>query len=222
MTIQTITRDGQSYTYEELFNLGPKEAVALHNKLNPDAPTKRFADKQSGVKRIWKLLEGQPAAAGPSPDAVKSPQPAPEPKKAEAPKTPKPEKKVREPKARRPRERRFVYPPKDEIKHPANSKSYRATLLRMMSRPGGATFAQLMAATWGRRIGADKDPMTAEIADKTTYEGIRLCHTYVGYGLRQHDGKPTDQCPDGTTLGAIYLIGHGNRVVAPITFDKDE
>lgn len=208
MTIETRTHKGESYTYEGLYNLSGPDMVKLYNALCPTNPTKRFGDKKAGVTRIWAALGGE----GASEEA-----PKPE-KKAEAPKPPKPPAEPKAAKARRKRERRFVYPPKDEIKLPKSGKSYRATLLRMMSRPGGATFAQLMAATWGRRIGED---MTEEVADKTTYEGIRLCHVYVGYGLRQHDGKPTDQCPDGTTAGAIYLIGHGNRIVPQITFDKD-
>jgi hypothetical protein len=47
----------------------------------------------------------------------------------------------------------------------------RAALLELLSRKGGATFQECMMATgWSR---------------KDCYEGIRLLHYYVGYGLNQ-------------------------------------
>lgn len=208
MTIATRTFKDQQFTYEELFNLGGPELVKLHNQINPNAPTKRFADKQSAVKRVWAALGGDVAAAPVKPE-----------KKADAPKPEKPVKTPKAPKARKKREMRFVYPPLDEIREVKRGGSHRATLLKMMSREQGATFGQLMAATWGRH-----EDMTEEVQKKTTYEGIRLCHTYVGYGLRQYykdDPQTRDQCPEGTPEGAIYLIGPGNRRVPPLSFDKE-
>jgi hypothetical protein len=205
MTIETRTYGGEEYTYEGLFNLSGPDLVKLHNKLNPNGATKRFGDKQAGVKRVWAVLGGERAEATPKPEKPKA-----EPK---APKAAKP--KV----DRKKREMRFVYPPLDEIREVKRGNSHRATLLKMMSRPQGATFAQLQAATWGRH-----EDMTEEVQRKTTYEGIRLCHTYVGYGLRQYysnDPHTKDQCPEGTPEGAIYLIGPGNRRVPPISFDKE-
>lgn len=58
---------------------------------------------------------------------------------------------------------------KEQREHKAGTK--RATVLEMLTNNGGATFAQIQEATkWD---------------DRTAYEGIRLIHGYLGYGLRE-------------------------------------
>jgi hypothetical protein len=101
---------------------------------------------------------------------INPPAPAPkvkaEPKVQASPK-PKVEKKVIE---RKPRGMRFFFPVADEIKN-VRPGTHRATLVELLSTKEGASFEECQAAT-----GWDK---------KTCYEGIRLLHSYVGYGMTQ-------------------------------------
>ena len=73
----------------------------------------------------------------------------------------------------------FDFSPKDEVRAPREGSSRAAVLALLVT---GATFDEVMAATWGKRKGWDADKKR-----KTTYEGIRLCHLSNGYGLRQDE-----------------------------------
>lgn len=169
--------------------------VTLYNKLAADHSTDevkavtRFSDRATAVKRVEALLtkcgmkvavvvDGVPTlvheATGTDPEtgaaeqeAVNAAVAAPAPAKAE----------------RKRRGFRFVFPARDEIKGHREGTN-RAKLVEMMSRPAtaergaGATFEELRAAT-----GWD---------EKTCYEGTRLVHYYLGYGMRQDaDGRIT-------------------------------
>jgi len=67
---------------------------------------------------------------------------------------------------------RFVFPKKDEIKT-AREGSKRAQVVALLSRPEGATLAEIMTET-----GWD---------EKNAYEGTRLVHFYLGYGMKQDE-----------------------------------
>lgn len=173
-------------------------------------PTKRFSDKVSGVKAVWAVLQKaavQPTAGpqlgdeGEHDDALKGaglvatapseaaktaagPVETPEPpkpgkpaKKAKAPKPPK-EKKEREP-----RGMYFMFPARavDEQK-PVRAGTMRAELFRLLSRPLGASFEQLLEATWGTK--KDMDEATQR---KTCYEATRLIHYFNGFGMHMDD-----------------------------------
>lgn len=206
MTAQTVVIFGnQTYTYEGLFTLSGPELTKLHNEAAHKVgvePTKRFSDKLSAAKRTWavllKVAAGTEAtvATAPSelvkaatvekvvvPEAerdvlVVKPKALKAEKPAKAPKAPK-EKKEAAP--RKPRGKRFVFPKGDELKK-VREGTFRATLVKMLSREQGATFGQCLGATWGQKAGMD-----AETAEKTCYEAMRLLHYYCGYGMRHLD-----------------------------------
>lgn len=70
------------------------------------------------------------------------------------------------------RKKRMSYPPMGEVKnHRAGTK--RARVIQMLSRKRGATFAEIQD-----EIGWDY---------ATAYEGVKLLHTYLGYGLEEDD-----------------------------------
>lgn len=169
----------------ELFRL-------VSSNLGEETRTTRFSDTKAGVKRTWAALQRCDAAndqslgTGDKPkveltDADKR-QIADEAESRQAPApAPAPEKKTR-----KPRGMRFVFPAGDEIK-PVREGTFRAKLVELFSKAPGATFEEAMAATWGSKEGMDP-----EVAKKTCYEGIRLLHYYVGYGMKQDaDGRIT-------------------------------
>lgn len=156
--------------------LTTSELVSIHNLASQNmggGRVNRFSDKATALKRTRaKLLEfieflenGDEA----------------EPEKAK--KTPSPKKG-----GRKKRGMRFVFPKTDEVKKTREGTN-RAKLIELLSREKGASFEECMAATWGPR----KD-MSEEQKVTTTYEGIRLLHYYVGYGMRQDEA------------GRIYLV----------------
>lgn len=200
MSTQAVTISGQTFTYEGLFTMSGPELVKAHNLAASKAgvePTKRFSDKVSAVKRTWAVLQKVADVAPETVQEVKepvvekpkaAPAPAPE-KKAKEPKPPK-EKKVG-----KPRGKRFVFPQLsglDEPK-PVREGTHRHTLVQLMSRREGATFEELLAATW-----AKEKEMDPAIQSKTCYEAIRLIHYYTGYGMRQTES--------GERVGAIHLF----------------
>lgn len=185
---QTIVFAGEAYTYEQLYNLGGPALVKLHNEAGKRAgvePTKRFADKTAAVKRTWAVLQKVEPALNPeeaglvktAPSELAKPLAAPEP---EAPKPdPKPAKAPKQASERTPRGRYFHFPaaPVDEQKKP-KATTFRGKLFQLMSRQYGATFEQMLAATWG-----EKADMDDETKDKTCYEAIRLVNKFNGYGI---------------------------------------
>lgn len=67
---------------------------------------------------------------------------------------------------------RFVFPKKDEIKS-CREGTKRAQVVELLSREEGATLEEIMAATgWSQ---------------KDAYEGTRLVHFYLGYGMKQDE-----------------------------------
>ena len=141
---------------------------------------RRFSDKPTAVKRTWAILEryaasdaaSEPAqgivigadalAAGGAPGDVPEFVPAPAP--APAPDAPKA--KVE----RKKRGMRFVFPAESEIKE-AREGTARAAALALLKRPEGASFQEVMDATgWN---------------EKQAYEGIRIIHYYLGWGMKQ-------------------------------------
>lgn len=206
MSTQAVVYQGTSYTYDGLFNLSGPEQAKLFNQIAPKVgveTTKRFADKVSGAKRVWAVLqqvepalnEGATIATAPSElDKIAGHVPgqsdeertkrgtstAPKPEKpvkvAKAPKAPKEPKVAKE---RAPRGKYFMFPARaTEEQKPIKEKTMRGTLYRLMSRAYGATFEQLHAETW-----ATKADMDEETALKTTYEAIRLVHYFNGFGI---------------------------------------
>jgi hypothetical protein len=118
----------------------------------------RFADRKTAVRRLWAILQEYAAQ-----DAQEE-APAPQPEPVAAPATEQP--KV----TRKKRGMRFVFPAESDIKE-VRPGSARAIALACMQREGGATFEEIMEATgWN---------------EKKAYEGIRLVHYYVGYGMKQ-------------------------------------
>lgn len=149
----------------------------------------RFSDRKAAEKRTWGILETFEAEAATEGKVELSPadkkqitEEAQARKGGSKPAAPKPADK----KARKPRGMRFVFPADKEIK-PVREGTFRAKLVELFSTGKGATFDEAMAATWG-----SKKDMDVETAKKTTYEGIRLLHYYVGYGMKQDaDGRIT-------------------------------
>ncbi len=170
---------------------GP-ELVSLYrlvkSNLGEEVRTTRFSDTKTAIKRTWEALEqfdkasdeslgsaGKVELSDRDKQQIKA---EAEDRKATAPQAEK--------KTRKPRGMRFVFPVGDEIK-PVRAGTFRAKLVELFSTGKGATFDEAMAATWG-----SKDGMDEETAKKTTYEGIRLLHYYVGYGMKQDaDGRIT-------------------------------
>lgn len=157
----------------------------VKSNLGEEVRTTRFSDTKTAIKRTWEALEAFDKASDESlGSADKS--------KVELSERDKQQiaheaaDRQVEKKARKPRGMRFVFPVGDEIK-PVRAGTFRAKLVELFSTGKGATFDEAMAATWGSKEGMDE-----ETAKKTTYEGIRLLHYYVGYGMKQDaDGRIT-------------------------------
>lgn len=155
-----------TFTEERLNGMNSMALVALYNAIarqlggEHDKPVNRFSDKKTAVDRITKVGKLLEVRDQPTP-RERSPERSRGTPRQEQPRG-----------ARKGREMRFVFPVKGEIKgHRADT--HRATLIKLLSQDEGATFVECQEAT-----GWDK---------KTTYEGIRLLHYYVGYGMRQDD-----------------------------------
>lgn len=76
----------------------------------------------------------------------------------------------------------FNFPPKPELKAHRKGTPGRAKLIELLHGTKGLTFDECLKATWAKR--AD---MTPELQRRTTYEGLRLLHHYLGWGMRQDD-----------------------------------
>lgn len=177
----------------------------VKSNLGEEVRTTRFPDSKTAIKRTWAALEAFDKASDesldtsdnldpPSSPVLDQPQPPLEDRIAESKRlgfevpeeAPAAPKEPKEPKARKPRGMRFVFPVGDEIK-PVRAGTFRAKLVELFSTKPGATFDEALAATWGSKEGMDP-----EVAKKTCYEGIRLLHYYVGYGMKQDaDGRIT-------------------------------
>lgn len=179
---QTPAERGADLFLDQL--TGP-QLVELHNLVRSNlglSTTKRFADTKTAIKRTWSALEQYDQANDESlgKGQVELSEADKRQVKDEA------ESRQGEKKPRKLRGMRFVFPAGDEIK-PVRPGTHRAKLVELFSTKPGATFDEALAATWGAK--KDMDP---EVAKKTCYEGIRLLHYYVGYGMKQDaDGRIT-------------------------------
>lgn len=150
---------------------GP-ELLSLHNLVASNlgrVGTKRFSDTKAALRRTWAILEEYDRVEELPDQGV-----PPEFEKAEAEyeKAADPKPKVE----RKKRGMRFVFAPEDEVKQ-AREGTARAKALALLRRDKGATFEEVSKATgWN---------------EKQTYEGIRIVHYYLGWGLRETvvDGK---------------------------------
>lgn len=172
MSTNTITSTG------ELEKKSRSELVELYNSLVPNKPVKQFKDKTTAVRQVLKAM----SAAQPVEES--KPAPSSKPKKPEladdagAPKD-EPEEKPKKGKkppvttSESPRRVQFDLPAKKDIK-PHREGTKRARVIELLSQKGGATFEEVMddpKIQWDRR---------------TTYEGIKLINTQVGYGLAEN------------------------------------
>lgn len=166
---QTIEYKGKTFIQEPssevegaypITNLSLEGLVKFYNTVTGEE-IKKFSDKATGQRRVWNaLLEATGVEEEVEETADKTPTPGPT---AGAP-------------IKRADGMTFNYDPKEEQKS-IRPGSNRAHLLEMLKQ--GATFEELMAATWGQR-----SDWTEEKQRKTTYEGVRLIHTFCGYGLK--------------------------------------
>jgi hypothetical protein len=220
-----VTFNGTSYDYSGMFNMSTPELIKVRNaaatKLG-EKTIRSYHDKLSAVKGTWALLSKLNEAPASRSEATIATAPSEQAKvgvdqiaghvdgqsqaekakrtegtamtklvKAQTAKAAKAPKAPKEAKPRKLRGFRFVWKPKakDEQTVPREG-TFRSTLIKLLSRENGATFAECMAATWGT-----KKDMEPEIQVKTTYEAMRLLHTYCGYGMRHLDdsAKPRIQ-----------------------------
>lgn len=173
--------------FEDLSAVSTAGLLAFYNA-ETGKNTSKFASRAKGLMQVWALVEGKLAApeeanphaasnkligeflAREEAAAAPAPEVAPATALEEAPSAAPAAEKA--PKERKARGFRFKFMKRDEIKK-VKEGSKRAVLLDLLKREGGATFEECMAATgWNR---------------KDCYEGIRLLHYYVGYGLNQDE-----------------------------------
>lgn len=174
---------GNDHTEESLTRMPMSALAYLHNtvvdKIDPQHGIRhvaKFSDKETGVKRTLKVLDlyarEQSARVAELKAIITNPEVVVTPKEPVAPLEPQP-KPADAPKERKIRVPRFVFPLGPEIKaHRPGTARDKA--VQVLSRPEGATFEEVAAAT-----GWDKF--------KKCYEGIRLLHFYLGYGMRQDE-----------------------------------
>lgn len=147
-------------THADVAALSAKDLLAVYNKLTGKSTTK-FASKDKGVAQTWGAAKVALATSGEGAKPAATPTAAPKatPKAPKAPKV-KAEKKVRG----------IFNVPADAEVQPHREGTKRAKVLEMLGRPEGATLEEVRKAN-------DWDV-------KTAYDGVRLIHTYLGYGLR--------------------------------------
>lgn len=158
----TITRD-------QVETMSGPELVAAYKSIT-GIEVARFASREKGVARVLAALAGQGEVRarkrlgkGERP-ATPAPAPVPEPA-APSPQQPA--------EALAARAKRIDWSAKPTIK-PHRPGTKRACVIGLLKRPEGATWEEVMQATgWDRR---------------TAYEGVKLVHSYLGYGIRE-DGE---------------------------------
>lgn len=154
-------------SFDDLNNVATADLLAFYNERTGKNTTK-FASRAKGLAQVWALIEGEVAAEIAAAKA------------AEAQKAGEAEEAPTEKKTRKSRGFRFKFCKRDTIKT-VKEGSKRYALLQLLKREGGATFEECMAETgWNR---------------KDCYEGIRLLHYYVGYGLNMDE-----------TTGKIWIV----------------
>lgn len=148
---------GTTYTKNTLNDMTGPELVKLHNelaKLHDQPLTKRFSNKEAGIKRTWKLLEQTPNDRKPAPA-----------------KTTKVTKTSSAPKARR--GTNLAAPGGAPVACREGSKQ--AILVDMLSRADGASMDQLLEALSG-----GNKPWT----EATVRSGFGWDLKQKGYGVR--------------------------------------
>lgn len=175
--MRSITFKEVTYTEEKLNQMSSGEMVEVFNELAPQVglqPVKRFSDKAAATRRLASALN---EFSRKNPITVKS--------------KPTNDGGEKEKTERNFRKKRFVFPVKDKIGIVSKPDSLRQRLIDRL-KDGGATFEQMEDVT--RQFDADRkvEPFNIE---RRTYEGMRLLHFYVGYGMR-HDA-PSEEFPTG-------------------------
>lgn len=162
--------------------------LAENHATDEVAKVKKFSDRTTAQKRTLALLEKTGMEIVKVEGGVPTLAPAGKPWTSDAdieasrqmvendgPVAPTSDTKDLDPPAKKERKRRgfrFVFPKKDEIKT-ARPGSKRAKVVELLSRPEGATLAEIMAETgW---------------SEKDAYEGTRLVHFYLGHGMTQDE-----------------------------------
>lgn len=154
-------------SFTDLSDVSAADLLAFYNERTGKNTTK-FASRAKGQMQVWALIEAEVAAELAAIEAAKVAPAAPE------------ETAPVEKKARKSRGFRFKFCKRDTIKE-VKEGSKRFALLQLLKQEGGATFEECMAETgWNR---------------KDCYEGIRLLHYYVGYGLNMDE-----------TTGKIWIV----------------
>ena len=165
-----------NYSSASLEAFSGPQLVEAYNNLGPEKPVKRFSDRKAAIRRILSL-QGEQVADSIEPTNPDPPTPKPSPSKRVPvePKSKSQERRLehqdgkqirgeRKPKARKP----FDCPFTGTVK-PYREGTKRALVINMLK--SGATFEEIMGATeWNHR---------------TAYDGIKLIHTSVGYGLSE-------------------------------------
>jgi len=185
MNTTAINFNNVAYTEASLNELSGPALVELYNEVigtfrNGESVqnVRRFADKKSAVSRTWKMLqryaearpevEAEPVKAEPQKvetvNETTTPAPVAAPKAAKAP---------AEKKARAPRGTNLAAPGHAPI--PCREGSKQAMLLDMLSRPNGATMAELIDALSG-----GNKPWT----EATVRSGFGWDMKLKGYGVR--------------------------------------
>lgn len=177
-----ITFNNASYTEAALNNLSGSALVELFNAvsevLNTGKPVSRFADKKSAVSRTWKLLQQLPveaaAAAAPVVEEVAEVVSAPVASSNWATALLAPSKKETPvKKSAKSRGTNLVAPGFAPL--PCREGSKQALLLDVLSREGGATMDELIAALSG-----GNKPWT----EATVRSGFGWDMKLKGYGVR--------------------------------------
>lgn len=176
-----ITFNNVSYTEAVLNSLSGPALVTLFNAvseaLNTGKPVARFADKKSAVSRTWKLLEQLPveaAAAAPVVEEVEEVVTAPVASSNWATALLAPSKKETPvKKSAKSRGTNLVAP--GFLPLPCREGSKQALLLDVLSREGGATMDELIAALSG-----GNKPWT----EATVRSGFGWDMKLKGYGVR--------------------------------------
>lgn len=157
--------------------------------LTGDAPA-RFKTTAQIQERVWAALTATidlPEFGGEPVKAAKPAKAPKEPKAAKAPKEPKPAKAPKEPKVAKPRKPRssLSLPPKDKL-YACRAGTKQAALIDALSRPNGATLADLRAATDKVKFG--QTWRDASIRSALSHD----VNTVKGYGVRteMRDGEP--------------------------------
>lgn len=186
---------------DKLYALPTDKLVEMYNGIarKKGLPeVNKFENKSIAVKRVWDHMEHEEPEQAPATEAYEeavekfneeetmSP---PHPDEYAGTSALAKDEKAEEPKARRKRQMYFNFPVKDEIK-PARVGSLRERVVKRLLA-GGLTFEQVVEEVKAfdadrKREGKDLRG-SDEFPERRAYEIIRICHYYLGYGLRQSD-----------------------------------